>query len=460
MIQPSQIADATELLRQINSGERSSKDIVREHLDRIERLNPTLNAATEIFRSSALAEAESPAPGPLSGLPISLKETFAIEGCEVTMGSRRMRPIQCRQDSEVVKKLKAAGAIIIARTNVPEFVMTGETSNLVFGRTNHPVDPTRSCGGSSGGEGSLVGSACSALGFGTDILGSIRIPSALCGIVGFRPHSGAVDKTGVWPVSGNFLETWNGVGPMARSVRDVRLAYNVIAHKPLLADNNVAGTRLLVPEGFGLKYKQPCIKQAYLDAQQKLKAAGLNVERPVFDDVANLFISIPQLVTGEMVDLWKQWLSSNGNKFRPSVELIRQLLRRPSIDPGFFMWFVTSAVMRPRRSNKLAKIIQRYEAARTQYYDLLGEDGILILPTLGLLAPKHGVMNRISLRPGVNGLFTAETFVNYINLSAITIPAHGHADPATGLKPGIMLVCAPAAEVRLLNVAARLEAVL
>ena len=81
----------------------------------------------------------------------------------------------------------------------------------------------------------------------------------------------------------------------------------------------------------------------------------------------------------------------------------------------------------------------------------------MILPTLGLLAPKHRAMNRVSLRPGVNGLFTAETFPNYINLSAITLPAHRHADPATGLKPGIMLACAPGAEARLLDVAAELE---
>ena len=186
----------------MRSGERSSKDIVCEHLDRIEREQPRLNAATQVFRDEALAEAYSPAPGPLSGLPITLKETYGIEGCEVTIGSRRMRPIHCTEDSEPVKKLRAAGAIVIARSNVPEFVMTAETDNLLYGRTNHPADSTRTCGGSSGGEGTLVGSGCSPLGFGTDILGSIRIPSCLCGLVGFRAHSGAVDKTGVWPVSG------------------------------------------------------------------------------------------------------------------------------------------------------------------------------------------------------------------------------------------------------------------
>ncbi len=255
MTQARHLADATELLRQMRSGVRSSEDIVREHLDRIEREQPKLNAATQVFRDKALAEAHNPTPGPLSGLPITLKETFGIENCEVTMGSRRMRPIQCAEDSEPVKKLRAAGAIVIARSNVPEFVMTVETDNLLYGRTNHPADSTRTCGGSSGGEGTLVGSGCSPLGFGTDILGSIRVPSCLCGIVGFRPHSGAVDKTGVWPVSGEFFETWNGIGPLARSVRDVRLAYNIIAHQSLPNPADVTDLRLIVPNGFRLKYK-------------------------------------------------------------------------------------------------------------------------------------------------------------------------------------------------------------
>jgi len=454
------LADATELLRQIRSGERTSEEIVREHLDRIEREHPRLNAAAHVFRDEALAEARNPAPGPLSGLPVTLKETFGIRGREVTIGSRRMRPIQCAEDAAPVRKLRAAGAIVIARSNVPEFVMTGETENFLYGRTNHPADIDRTCGGSSGGEGALIGSGCSPLGFGTDILGSIRIPSCFCGIVGFRPHSGAVDKTGVAPVSGTFFETWNGVGPMARSVRDIRLAYDVIARTPLPAPAGVTGLRLIVPEGFRLKYRAPCIESAYLDAQEEMRAAGLSLERHNFADVPSLFLNIPRLVTGEMIGPWTEWLSSRGERFSPASELIRLALRRPTVYPGLFMWFVLSPLMRPRRSGTLSRIIRRYEAAREKYYALLGQDGILILPTLGLLAPKHGAMNRVSLRPGVNGLMTAETFANYINLSAITLPAHRHADPDTGLKPGIMLACAPGAEARLLDAAARLETVM
>ncbi len=457
MNQPDPRPDATELLRQMKSGERSSEAIVREHLDRLDAEQPRLNGATQIFREQALAEARKPRPGPLSGLPITLKETYGIAGCEVTIGSRRMKPILCEQDSAPVHKLKAAGAIVIARSNVPEFVMTAETDNLLYGRTNNPIDPTRVAGGSTGGEGALVGSGASPLGFGTDILGSIRIPSTFCGLVGFRPHSGAVDKTGVWPVSGEFFETWNGIGPMARSVRDVRLAYDVIAKLPLPPLASASGLRLIVPEGFPLKYQSSLIKDAYASAQQALTSAGLRLERHRFDDVSSLFLNIPRLVTGEMLGPWTEWLSSRGEPFRPAKEFLRMLVGRPTVYPGFMMWFGMAPIMKPRRSGTLARIIAKYMAARQKYYALLGNDGILVLPTLGLLAPRHGVMNRVSLRPGVNGLLTADTFANYINLSAITLPAHQYADPASALKPGIMLACAPGAEARLLDAAAALE---
>lgn len=456
MVQPNSFSDATELLRQMRSGERSSEEIVLEHLNRIELENPRMNAAVHVFREEALAQAKSPMPGSLSGLPITLKETYGIKGCEVTIGSRRMRPIQCAEDSEPVKKLREAGAIIIARSNVPEFVMTGETNNLLYGRTNHPTDSSRTCGGSTGGEGALVGSGCSPLGFGTDILGSIRIPASFCGIVGFRPHSNAIDKTGVWPISGDFFETWNGTGPMTRSVRDARLAYNILAKEPLSSPAGIKGLRLITADGFQLKYKENDIQKAFLNSQEALQSVGMNVERHTFTDVPELFLNIPKLVAGEMTDLWIEWLSSGGEKFKLSSELVKQALRRPTVDPAFFKWILMSPLVRPRRSGALARIIKRYEEAREHYYQVLGQDGILILPTLGLLAPKHGGINR-QQRPGINGLFTAETFVNYLNLSAITLPAHKFADPHTGLKPGIMLACAPGAEARLLDVATELE---
>ena len=137
---------------------------------------------------------------PLFGLPCSVKETFAIAGEPLTAGSMRMTPQVPTEDARIVRRLKEAGAIVMARSNVPEFAMTAESVNPRYGRTRNPLDVDRVAGGSSGGEGALVGSGASVFGVGSDILGSIRIPAAFCGVVGFKPHSGAVDQSGTWPV--------------------------------------------------------------------------------------------------------------------------------------------------------------------------------------------------------------------------------------------------------------------
>lgn len=452
--------DATALLEQMRSGERTIEQVVEEHLQRTETMNPHLNAATEILHAEARKKASRPRKGALSGLPITLKETYALKGHTITAGSVRMPPIQCEDDAPVVKKLKNAGAIVIARSNVPEFVMTPETNNLRYGRTNNPIDPRYVAGGSTGGEGALVGSGCSPVGMGTDILGSIRIPGAFCGIVGFRPASEMVDKTDVWTSGVGYFETWNGIGPLTRSVRDARLIYNVIARKKLDAPASVDGLRLVIPHPFEIHVRESCIEGATQLARRSLMDAGMVPEEQPFKDVPQLFLNIPKVVAGEAIPQWKKWLTTADDKrFKVHEEVLRQAMREPTVETAFFAWFLTGAVMKTT-SRRLKKIIDRYEAARRHYYAMLGDDGIMILPTLGLLAPRHHRMNLASLRPGVNGLVTAHTFINYMNLSAITVPAWRSRDPETGMVPGVQLACAPGAEARLLDAAAVIEAAL
>lgn len=454
--------DATTLMEQIADGQRSATDVVRWHLNRLDTVNPTLNAATEVLRDEALTQAANPQPGPLSGLPITLKETYALAGRQVTCGSQRAAPLHCTEDAPVVRKLKAAGAIVIARSNVPEFVMTAETHNLRFGRTHHPADQSRTPGGSTGGEGALVASGASPLGFGTDILGSIRIPAAFCGLVGFRPYSGAIDKTSVHPVSGPHFETWNGLGPLARSVRDARLAYEVMAKTRPARPSKVSGLRLWVPEAYPFKAGAPCIDAAWQAAIRGLESAGMTVDRTPMGDAAELFMALPKLVTGEMIPLWRDWLSSGGQPFSTAGEVLRLALGKPTIQPGFLLWFTLIAPLyRPRSAGSLQAIVDRFETARQTVRQRLGDDGLLCLPTLGMLAPKHGAMNRATLmRPGLNPRITAHTLANSMDLSAITVPAPGHRDPVSGLAPGVMLTAAPGNEGRLLDAAARLESLL
>ncbi len=452
--------DATDLLQQMQSGERTAVSIVTEHVERLEANQLRLNAAIHVFKDAALAEAKSPRPGPLSGLPISVKETIAIAGHSVTAGSQRMPPIHWNEDAEVVRRLRAAGAIILARSNVPEFAMAGETDNLIYGRTNNPLDESRTPGGSSGGEGALVGSGSTVLGVGTDILGSIRIPAAFCGIVGFKPASDAVSSQAIWPdLRGLFLDSWLGTGPLTRSVRDARLVYNVIAKTPLPPAQSASGLRLIVPTQFGLEAKADCINAAKVMAQTMLEMAGMVMEERPFPDVKTHFLNLQQILAAELEQPFYDMLTTaDGQKFHLAAETVRQATRRGTIYSGLFQLIAIIPLIKPRKANRVAEIIANYEAARADLYRLLGKDGVLLLPTIGIMAPKHGQMNRASLRPGVNGTVMAMTYCNYMNLPAITVPAWKDPDPETGLVPGVMLACAPGSEAALLDAAAALEA--
>lgn len=453
-----QLPDATETLRQLQMGETDAETVVLSYLDRLEASQPQLNAATQIFREQALAEARRPRPGPLSGLPISVKETLGLAGQAITAGSLRMPPRPCANDPVIVQRVRAAGAIVIARSNVPELAMTGESSNPRFGRTNNRLDQTRSAGGSSGGEGSLVGAGTSAAGLGSDLLGSIRIPAAFNGIVGFKPASGAVDKTGTYPAIEGHLDTWLALGPLTRSVRDARLLYNVIARTPAPTPQPVKGLRLILPKDFPLTIRSAAIQTALVHARTVLEAAGMVVEEQhSFADVGKLFLNLLAYIGYDREKaLLDDLVTAEGGQLWRPLELARQLVRQPTMDGGLLQMLLTMPLVKARTS-KVPDLIDAFEEARRKYHRLLGVDGVVLLPTLGLVAPKHGAFNRASLRPGINGLVTPLTFPNYLNLPALAQPAWADVDHATGLPPSIMLAGAPGAEGALLDVAAALE---
>jgi aspartyl-tRNA(Asn)/glutamyl-tRNA(Gln) amidotransferase subunit A/fatty acid amide hydrolase 2 len=457
--------DAVGLLADLRRGVLTSVQLVESHLARIERTQPQMNGATQIFREAALARAQQLDRGgdkslPLFGLPCSVKETFGLAGQQVTAGSLRMQPEVHQQDADIVQRLKAAGAIVIARSNVPEFAMTAESTNLRYGRTSNPLDLTRAAGGSSGGEGALVGAGGSVFGVGSDILGSIRIPAAFCGVVGFKPHSAAVSQRGTWPtVTGN-TKSWLALGPLTRSVRDAELVYNVIADQPAPAGAN-AGGRLIVPRNLPLTMRLPCIAQALEAATNALLRQGYQKDAQDFAETRQLYLNIPKLILDDFYDDWIRLLSTpEYGRFSPFKELLAQLIGKPTIDSGLLRWTLIAPLLKPRSADNAAEIAAQFAAARTRFHAMLGDDGILVLPTLGLLAPKHGEMNRLSLKPGVNGLFTAHTLGNYLDLPAMAIPAWKFRDRLTGQPPSISVMCAPGAESRLFAAAKRIEAAL
>ena len=460
------LPDATSLLKSQRAGETTARQMVGDHLDRLNVLQPTVNAAVKIYGEEALEkaavlDASDNVDLPLFGLPFSVKETFCIADEKVTAGSFRKMPVKCDRDAEMVRRLKAAGAIIIARSNVPEFAMTGETTSPRFGRCNNPLDITRVAGGSSGGEGALVASGSSAFGIGSDILGSIRIPAALCGTVGYKAHSSAIDYSGTWPVVTGNTKSWLGFGPLTRSVRDALLVYNVIAEQSVQASSTLF-KQVAVPDGFPITYQQKCIRQAVNEAKQSLLSHGVETRKIGFEKIPRLYRLIPGSIVDDFYDTWVTDLSSGPHgRFSVSREILDQLTGKGTIDRGLLTWILLNPLMKSRRPNKREKIAEEFAAVKDEYRNLLGPDTVLLLPTLGLVAPKHTWFHRQSLmNPRVNGLFTSHTLGNFLDLPVITMPAWKYCDSRTGLPASVSLMCIPGTEDRLFATARIVEAAL
>ncbi len=225
------------MAQEVRTRKISPVELVDAHLARIERLNPQLNAFvsedSERTRRAA-REAEQAAVrgnklGPLHGVPVSIKSSIDVVGLRCEAGTRIRAGTIATQDATLVTRLKAAGAIILGNTNVPEFLMAWETDNLLYGRTNNPWDTERTPGGSSGGEAAAIAAGLSAAGIGSDGGGSIRVPAHFSGICGLKPTPGRVPATGHFPESLGPFAPLGVVGPMARTIEDVRLMFEAMA---------------------------------------------------------------------------------------------------------------------------------------------------------------------------------------------------------------------------------------
>lgn len=210
--------------RLIRSGEIGADELLRLHIARIGEVNPRINAVTEVLTGY------TPPPGPLHGVPFSIKDSIEVAGTRSTAGTIGRRGAQpSTADATVVARLRAAGAVPVARTNLPDLLFAFETDNLIFGRTNNPYDLTRTPGGSSGGESALIAACGSPMGFGSDCAGSVRVPAAFCGIASLKPTSGRLPRTGHFPPSGGWIEDLWQIGPMARHVEDLILIMEFVA---------------------------------------------------------------------------------------------------------------------------------------------------------------------------------------------------------------------------------------
>lgn len=235
----SHLPSGCEIAAQIRRKEISPVEVAQSHLNRIERLNPKLNAFVDYKPEAVLAQARAAEDaimhasqdelGPLHGVPLSIKSSIDVAGHRCESGSQLRAGYVAVEDAPLVTRLRAAGAMILGVTNTPELLMAWETDNLLYGRTNNPWDLMRTAGGSSGGEAAAIAAGLSTGGVGSDGGGSIRVPAHFCGISGLKPTPGRIPSTGHYPKAGGPFALLGVVGPMARTVTDLQILFEVMA---------------------------------------------------------------------------------------------------------------------------------------------------------------------------------------------------------------------------------------
>jgi amidase len=228
----------TELAQLIRTKFISSEELVNAYLKRIEAVNPPINAVVQLCADAALDQAREAdatlargeSKGALHGVPMTIKDSLDTAGVISTGGTLGRAHFIPEKDATVVARLRAAGAILLGKTNTPELTLSFETNNLVYGRTNNPFDTTRSSGGSSGGAAAIITTGGTPFDIGSDYGGSIRLPSHFCGIAGIKPTSGRVPRTGhIIPFAAGASDAYQQIGPMARYVQDLAMLLPIIA---------------------------------------------------------------------------------------------------------------------------------------------------------------------------------------------------------------------------------------
>ncbi|KUL52344.1 indole acetimide hydrolase [Streptomyces sp. NRRL F-4489] len=324
----------------VRAGEVAAAELVEDHLARIAEVNPVINAVTQLLADRARAaaaetdrrRAAGAELGPLAGVPFTVKETTAIEGVPTTFGVERFRDLVARADAPPVARLRAAGAIPIGHSNMPTMVLAGvHTRSVLYGDTVNPWDPKVTPGGSSGGDGAAVATGMAPLGLGNDSGGSVRIPASFCGVAGLKPTYGrfAADHR-VGPDDPSYAaQILVTDGPLARTVDDLRLAYEVLAGadprdpravpvppygEPLPGPVKVAV--VADPGGHGV---HPAVRAAVERAADALRDAGYEVceglDVPRLDDALAVY---GRLTRSEFATTWpviKPLLGEGGHRY-------------------------------------------------------------------------------------------------------------------------------------------------
>lgn len=444
---------AHEIARRVAAGEISARAVTEALLARIAARNPALNAFTDVTAERAMREADAVDAkrrrgeplGPLAGVPYAVKNLFDIAGLPTRAGSKINRDLPpARQDSFLGRKLAAADAVCLGGLNMGEYAYDFTGENAHDGASRNPHDPERMTGGSSGGSGGAVAAGMAPFALGSDTNGSIRVPAALCGIFGLKPTFGRLSRAGTFP----FVAAFDHLGPLARSAKDLALAYDAMqgadpddpAQSPRTLDPTVAalergasGLRIAVAGGYFAKGGEPAAFEAVARV-----AAALKTEREVaFPEAHRARAAAYTITTVEGAQLHEARLRERAGDFDPAT---RDRLLAGLMVPA--AWYVKAQRFRSWYAREVAKLFDDVD--------------IVLAPATPCGAPKIGQQTmtidgqEMLVRPNL-GLFTQP--ISFIGLPVVAVPIH-----APGALPlGVQIVAAPWREDLALRVAFELE---
>jgi Asp-tRNA(Asn)/Glu-tRNA(Gln) amidotransferase A subunit family amidase len=454
---------ACQLASLIRARAVSPVETVEAHLLRIAQINPSLNAivtlAPDILDRARAAEAELMSGrevGPLHGVPLTVKDTIDTQGLRTTSGSRLRANHLPDRDAITVGRLKAAGAIILGKTNTPEMAIPYETDNPIFGRTNNPHALDSTPGGSSGGEAAAIAAGLSPAGIGSDLSGSIRVPAHFCGIVGLKPTTGRVPMDGHTPSAAGLLSLGACIGPMARTVADLDLVFKVIADSKQLEVNK--RTRSLEQE---------------VSARRRLRVAWYSDDgvAPVTDDTRAAIVAAASALReagfevneetppgiSEGSRLWVELFS------RAASEQLREFYREREDEAGplaaTLLHNLESANDLQGRisqaENAAAAVLER-ERLREELLGWMKTTPLILAPVGSTPAFEHGAP-RVTVKGESLSVFRAfsysQTF-NVFGLPSVVVPA---GRSVAGLPIGVQIVGRPWEEKTALATAAIIE---
>ena len=430
-----------QLSADLAAGRTSSRKLTEEALARIEDpKGEGKRAFIKVWRSQALAAADASdlqrkaglTASPLQGIPVSIKNLCDVAGETTLSGSKALDDAPpAKADAPVVARLRAAGAVIVGSTNMSEFAFSGVGFNPPYGTPGNPADRTRVPGGSSAGAAVSVADRMAVAALGTDTGGSVRIPAAVCGIVGFKPTARRVPIDGVVPLSTSL----DSIGPLANSVEDCAIIDAVFANEPISVPEAMplGGLRLAVPKHFVMDDLDPTVAKAFERALKALAAKGVKIDH----------IDLPQLnelpainakggfAASEAYAWHRELIARRGNVYDPFVA--------PRIMRGKEMTAADYIELLAKRANLCRRV-----SAITSNYDAVA------MPTCAIVAPT---LDEVSTPDGFtkkNMLLLRNTTVgNFLDRCGISLPCH----TAGELPVGFMLMGEAMADRRVLAMA-------